>query len=86
MTTKTIPANLEDEGRKHADTQLRMEEEGEKLAPAARKKLRWGRKTTYEILQGGVTAKGFTLGRASVFEVHIDDPFTAKTTSWANAR
>jgi hypothetical protein len=59
MTTKTISAYLEDEHRKHADTQLRMEEEGEKTCTRSSKKT--------------------TLGEED--EVHIDDPFTAKTTS-----
>jgi hypothetical protein len=33
MTTKTIPEYLEDERRKHRDTQLRMEEEAARIQP-----------------------------------------------------
>jgi hypothetical protein len=33
MTTKTIPAYLEDERRKRKDTQLRMEEEAARIQP-----------------------------------------------------
>jgi len=33
MTTKTIPAYLEDERRKHGDDQLRMEEEAARILP-----------------------------------------------------
>jgi hypothetical protein len=33
MTTKTIPAYLEDERRKHGDDQLRMEEEAARIQP-----------------------------------------------------
>jgi hypothetical protein len=33
MTTKTIPAYLDDERRKHTDDQLRMEEETARIQP-----------------------------------------------------
>jgi hypothetical protein len=33
MTTKTIPAYLEDERQKHIDTELRMEEEAARIQP-----------------------------------------------------